>query len=273
MGVVGEPKLARDRKRPKSGNYYIYWTDEERGSLEKSLRTKDRAIACEKFEEWKLLNLGQTVARRAEDVKIAEVLRYYEKIKRTDVSAPERISDVLKALTPYWGNKPVSAVNKLSCIRYREERESIYAAKRPARAPLSPNTVRRELAVLSAAIKVANDDGLINRQVTVHRPREVPVDVPYFTCTQALRLIRVAPKVKRARQYLQLFLILGFLTGDEKSHYFRCGGVMSICRRASSTGILRIAFQQKKNVRRAQFRLACISISVGNAPVSRTMIS
>lgn len=86
----------------------------------------------------------------------------------------------------------------------------------PSREPLSSNTVRLELAVLRAALVVATKDNLIDREVTVFLPAEVPSNVVQFSCSEAIALLRLAWRIRRARHHLRLFLLIGFLTGSRK---------------------------------------------------------
>lgn len=214
--LVGSPKLARDRKRPATGSYYIYWTDGERGSCEQSLRTTDIRDAQVKFELWLRENRGEHVPRSIVDVTIDEVLEHYAAIQRPKVNAPERIDYASSALLGYWHGKPVATVNRLSCLQYEEHRNRAHGRRWPDRNPISQNTIRRELAVLAAALNVASDDRLIDQRMTVFRPEEVRSDVEYFTCAEAIALLRLAWRVRRARRHLRLFLIIGFLTGRRK---------------------------------------------------------
>lgn len=206
----------RDRKRRNDGNFYIYWTDSEFGSREKSIGTPDPIHAEKLFELWVRENRGEQVPRLSRDVTVEDVLEHYAVIQRPKVSAPDRIDYAIKALRSYWKGKPVSAVNRLSCAKYEAFRREAYQQLWPNRDSLSPNTIRRELAVLAAALNVAKDDNLIDREVTVFRPLEVPSDVEYFTCDEALDLLRLSWCVRRARSHLRLFLLIGFLTGRRK---------------------------------------------------------
>jgi integrase len=77
------------------------------------------------------------------------------------------------------------------------------------------NTVRRELAVLRAAINYAHRCGRITRPVAVELPDRPESRVRWLTREQAARLI-LASRTKQARLYMPLFVLMGLYTGRRK---------------------------------------------------------
>lgn len=214
--VVGEPYLKRDRKNRTSGNYYIYWTDSIEGSKEKTTNTTVYAKANKKFVHWQKSNIGVSVAATIDDVMLGEILDHYLDDRLPKVSDPDRITYSDVALRPFWAGKTVATVSRITCKEYEEYRFDFYEKKWPNREPLSINTIRRELGSLSAALRMAYKDRLFDTEVFVSRPPEQTADIEYFKCNEALSLIRLAGRMNRAKNHLQLFLQIGFLTGRRK---------------------------------------------------------
>jgi integrase len=79
----------------------------------------------------------------------------------------------------------------------------------------SQNTIRRELAVLQAAINYAHRNGRITRAVAVTLPAKPPSKERWLTKREASLLLR-ASRTEKARLYLPIFILLGLYTGRRK---------------------------------------------------------
>jgi integrase len=113
------------------------------------------------------------------------------------------IGCAINVLAPFWQGRTVGEVTKQTCKFYGKER---------ARAP---NTVRRELSVLRAAINFAYEEGTITRPVHVELPEPPASRKRWLTRDEAARLVR-ASRTPSARLYLPLFILLGIYTGRRK---------------------------------------------------------
>lgn len=216
--VVGEPTLRRDRKRPKcqKASYYIYWTDSIEGSKEKSTGTNIYSEALRVFDKWRLRKIGVVSSRVISEVFLDEVLEYYHNAQISRSKSVERLESSMKRLTPYWGDRPASVVNTATIKDYEKYRFALHDELYPNAETISINTIRRELVDLRSALNRAKKDRLIDREVFVELPAEVKKGVEYFSCEDAIGLLRMSPRVRRARYHLPLFLWIGFLTGRRK---------------------------------------------------------
>ncbi|HEY8604517.1 site-specific integrase [Tsuneonella suprasediminis] len=197
-----EPKLEIDRKNP-VGNYYIYWTENGR-SREKSTGTRDRGEAELRKAEWLIGREKPKGPKEPGQVLIAEVLNNYMVKRLPKVVDRERIQYAVSAMLPFWRDRYVDDITEGSCDDYLAWRKR------------APETMRRELGVLAAAINRAFRDGLISRRITVFRPPPVEGRIRFLECHEAVKLVRAAARVERAAGHLPLFLAIGLLTGQRK---------------------------------------------------------
>lgn len=220
MGVViGEPQLRRNRKDSKNpkASYYIYWTDSIDGSKEKSTRKCKYAEAARVYNTWRLKNVGIITSRPISEVLLEELLDYYRDAQIDRNKSVARLDSSIKRLAPFWGQRPASVIGTATIKDYEIYRFDLHDKLFPNAETISINTVRRELVDLRSALSRAWKDRLIDQQVFVELPSEIKRGVEYFSCTEAIGLLRVSNKVRRARHHLPLFLWIGFLTGRRKA--------------------------------------------------------
>ena len=113
------------------------------------------------------------------------------------------IGCAIEALTPYWEGRTVAEVTKQTCKLYSSCRDR------------SPNTIRRELSVLRAAINLAHADGHITRPVHVELPKLPEARKRWLKREEAAPLIR-ASRTSMGRLHIPLFILLGLYTGRRK---------------------------------------------------------
>ena len=94
----GPPRLIRDRKRPKDGNCYIYWTERGR-SRERSCGTADREEAELVFAEWKLTRQCPERAVDPRQFNITDAISHYLTNRMDRVVDPERLGNAAKPIT------------------------------------------------------------------------------------------------------------------------------------------------------------------------------
>src|SRR5262249_707380 len=134
---------------------------------------------------------------------VTDILTDYATQRAPKVEAPRVIGCAIDALTGFWQDRTVVDVTPHTCGRYGEWRCR------------SQNTVRRELAVLQAAINYAHKCGRITRTVAVTLPAKPPSKERWLTRRAAALLLR-APRPQQARLYLPIFILLGLYTGRRK---------------------------------------------------------
>jgi hypothetical protein len=134
---------------------------------------------------------------------VTDVLGYYARERGPVVSAPEVMGRAIELLTRFWQGRVISEVRPETCRRYGEKRGR------------STGTVRRELAVLQAAVNHAYRNGMLIRSVHVQLPKSPPPRDRWLTRQEAARLLR-ASRTDQARLYMPLFILLGLYTGRRK---------------------------------------------------------
>lgn len=150
-----------------------------------------------------------------------QVLTIYSREHAPSAADPERIGYAVQALAPYWAELPVSDVKGEACRRYlasRTKRRRIPGSAPPTYedVPVSPATVRRELATLAAALAHCHREGYLQSAPSVWLP---PMSAPrevYLSRSEVARLIRAARRDPRAKRHLPLFILIGFYCGRRK---------------------------------------------------------
>lgn len=186
-------KPARLYQRPDSGDWIIRDGD-------RTLRTGAGAGEREKAERALADYIAQRLPDRAgparlEEITVGEVLARYAEERGPQIAAPQTLAWSIRALAPFWGDQPVSAVIGSVCRRYVGQRG------------VAPATARRELGVLQAALNHAAREGLILVAPRVTLPASSPPRTRWLTRGEMRRLLRAAaPHVRR-------FAIIAALTG------------------------------------------------------------
>lgn len=201
--LPGEPKLAIDRKDPQ-GNYYIYYTDGAGRSREKSTFTRDRREAELYKAEWLIGRERPKSDPDPDEVLIIDALNYYMVKKLPKATDPDRIRNAVKAMLPFWADRYISEITEDTCDEYVEWRDR------------ANETVRRELGVLSTAVKRYADDGYVSKRVKVYKPDSEDGRIRWLEFHEALRLYRAARKSRKASGHLPFFILIGVLTGQRK---------------------------------------------------------
>lgn len=166
--------MARPRKwlaptvvgRP-DGGHDIVWRDEEAGRIRRtSLGTKDPVEAQARFAAWvaERANLGSLVGNGG--LTVRGVLDDYrrEHVETRNV-ATSRQYDVLRILDRYFGDLPVSKLTVPASRQYADARRSGALGR-----VVCDATIRRELAILNAALRHAQRWGRIERAPVMELP-------------------------------------------------------------------------------------------------------
>jgi integrase len=182
--------------------YYICWTENGR-SRERSTGTADREQAEIVFAEWMQVRGRKHGPSDPAKTLITDALTDYANERGPKVAAPRVIGCAIDALAGFWQGRKIVEVTPLTCSQYGDWRCR------------SENTVRRELAVLQAAINWGFKNGKLTRPVAVTLPAKPESRKRWLTKQEAARLLR-ASRTEKARLYLPLFILLGLYTGRRK---------------------------------------------------------
>lgn len=131
----------------RDGTYYAVWS-ESRRSKRKSMGTKDRAVAEQRFAQWLLLggHRDNTPNDLRAALTAAELWAVYEeKHVKTEMAAPRTADYSWRNLKAHFGDMTVDAVDQTSVDDYVYKRTTGAVGVRSV-----PGTVRRELAALRA---------------------------------------------------------------------------------------------------------------------------
>lgn len=187
---------------------------------------------------------GETVRSKRDpaQVGVAEVLALYAMERAPELAAdPVSTAGFIKHLTAWWGGKYLIEVKRSTCKDYVEHRcaqEAGGAARREAPRLVSPQTARRELETLSAAIGYWHAEDTLTTRPKVWLPEKPESPRDALTRAQAARLLMAArgyritgekhpsgrPKWIRLRDsgpanraHLKRFIVLGYYVGSRSA--------------------------------------------------------
>ena len=148
---------------------------------------------------------------------------YVERLRQEGGRNIERKQQQLEqALTPYFGDKPLSQIATFDIERYKKYRSGQQIRSRKKlkagdRHPtVKPSTINRELATLSHLLNKAAEWGWIERSYAkVRKLKEDTGRIVYLTAEQAEALLKAA-KADQNRQ-IYPFILIGLRTGMRKS--------------------------------------------------------
>ncbi|WP_051511351.1 tyrosine-type recombinase/integrase [Skermanella stibiiresistens] len=217
--------------------FYIVWSDAGR-KCERSTGTPDIGVAEGCFRAFLEARADAAKAanqangpRRPDQMSVADVLDIYGREHAPQTAAPARIGYAIDALLPFWAELAVSDIKGETVRQYMRFRRDRFAAREaervteqtargrlppPART-LSDATVRRELVMLSAALKYCNEEGHLINPPTVWLPEKgVPRD-RHLSRSDIARLLWAARKSARSRTHLTLYILIAFYTGARRN--------------------------------------------------------
>lgn len=154
---------------------------------------------------------------------------HYGQEKAPSLASKELIAYSISALLPYWADMKVNAIKGETCRAYYRQRRAALTAQFPSRAAkalLSPvdgegsaafdNTIRRELATLSAALSHCKTEAHIIDPPAVWLPPGRRAKEKWLTRSQAAALIRAARNNPKSKHHLPLFILIGLYMGQRK---------------------------------------------------------
>lgn len=207
------PKLRPNTKR--RGTFYIYWTDANGRSRERSTGTRDRAEAHQAFAEW-LTERDDGPAwngpRRAAQATIADVLAMYAaEHAATEIVSRETVRFSIQALLGWWGERTCDHVKPETCRAYVRARVAEGRKQ---------STAGRELAILRAAFGHALKNGKLVDRPFVELPSRSPGRDRWLTRDEAAHLLWESRRDRLARGHLPLFILIALATGARPAAIF-----------------------------------------------------
>jgi integrase len=127
---------------------------------------------------------------------VGEAVTYYLKAK-ADILSLKRAEVAWKAAKPFWNAMPIARVDKVAAEDYRDHRKHCKAI-----------TVRNELAVIRAALNLAEKDKLLTKAPFIPMPKLPTKTIRHLTRDQFRKLLDGA-----SAPHIQLFMKLGIATG------------------------------------------------------------
>lgn len=137
-------------KKDKKGVWYVHWTENRIGKRV-STRTPDMARAREFFATW--LTVAGTSPEPGSDLTLADVWsEYLKKHVRVRLASDKTACDIWKNLEPHFGRLPADGLTQNEADNYLAKRTSGKLGRL-----VLPQTVRKELAYLGAAVRFCAD--------------------------------------------------------------------------------------------------------------------
>ena len=143
-----------------------------------------------------------------ERMMIGDVLALYITEHAPSTADPLRLTYAVDALSPFFGDLPVSSIKGATCRRYSKSRG------------VSSGTVRRELGCLRAALVYCESEGYLTHAPAVWLPEKPESKDRWLTRNEAAKLLRAARAEPKAR-HLCRFILLALYTGTRKTAILR----------------------------------------------------
>lgn len=170
------------------GKYYAVWRQD--GETKRvSLRTKDRDVARQRFEDLKITPTAETVG---------DIITAYFNDKKELASYPSMV-EAWKNLKPHFAHLRADQVTRLLCRAYAEDRR---------RKDIRDGTIIKELGVIRAAINWHTP----NSPAQFEMPAQPAPKDRYLTRTEYLSLLDGC-----AAPHIRLYVILALSTAGRQS--------------------------------------------------------
>jgi integrase len=164
-------------------------------------------------------------------VAVADALAVYSEKHAPTTKRPDLIGSAALKLAEFFGSKNCAAINASTCIDYvawrsaqKDARGKIDSGKR-----VSPSTARRELVVLSAALRWCWREGKLDRPIPVTLPAQSEPRERHLTRAEAAQLLWGALGFDdsgkrhpfRINRHLARFILIGIYTGTRHDAILR----------------------------------------------------
>jgi len=164
-------------------------------------------------------------------VAVADALAVYSEKHAPTTKRPDLIGSAALKLAEFFGSKNCAAINATACTDYvawrsaqKDARGKIDFSKR-----VSPSTARRELVVLSAALRWCWREGKLDRPIPVTLPAQSEPRERHLTRAEAAQLLWGALGFDdsgkrhpfRINRHLARFILIGIYTGTRHDAILR----------------------------------------------------
>lgn len=190
----------------------------------------ERELADYIASKWSAPPDAASRRRDPAQVLVAEVLALYAHERAPALASdPKSTAGFVKHLAAWWGDKRLSDVRRSTCQAYVQHRTGQTNSRAKEGRPISDQTARRELEVLSAAIGYWHGEDKLSARPEVWLPPKPESPRDALTRAQAARLLRaamgwrwIAPEsrwerrggsARANRAHLRRFLLIGLYTG------------------------------------------------------------
>lgn len=195
----GQPKLIRRNDSP----YWFIYTPPGEGRRQSRFSTgeTDYSQAERVFAQWTLERKKPQLAP-LDEIRVADMLTRYAEHKKSDATVQYN----MKHLQPYFKDMRVSHICNQVCREYAEKRQAEKATlgKDKSKRFISPQTVRRELSTLSAAMGFARREGYIKEAPYIEKPPAAQPRQRWLTYEEFNRLLEAAAGNHKLCLFLQL---------------------------------------------------------------------
>jgi len=183
---------------PKTGDWRIFKSDGTRRRLPLRGSSAFEAANQALTDELILERLGSSAPRPTDSTPVMDLVYRYAEAKADGVAKPQLIADAIEALSPFWISKTAAEINRASCGDYTKWRMKGGLRKHHlktratsmSKATISQSTARRDLTTLRAAVKFAQEDGiLLGTMPTVVLPEETPARDRSLTRSEAAMIL------------------------------------------------------------------------------------
>lgn len=188
------PRLYLRRRAGRAPVYVVLQT----GQPERSTGTAHLPSAQRALAEIIMGGGGESATRTPDQMRIADALAVYARDHLPTTKDPARGDHAIRALDAFWGHLPVSAIKGATCRRYGAQRGA------------ATGTIRRELTVLSAAVRFCEAEGHLTTAPRVTLPARPETPQRALTRAEAAKLLAAA---RGKAPHVARFILVSLYTG------------------------------------------------------------
>lgn len=191
--------------------YYLYWTEDGR-QRRRSTGTEDLRAAQRQLAALTLkldAGINSSGPKQPESYAIAKTLEIYLRERAGALKSAKLQIASAEKLIKFFGDATVDHVTKASINAYIRSRRSTPGLK--GRLSIADATIRRELAVLQAALNHCAREGLLTRAPYVHLPKQGPGRSTWLDHEEAAILLD-----SMGEPHVRLFSEIALYTGARK---------------------------------------------------------
>jgi len=165
-----------------------------------------------------------------DQVLIADILAEYGDVHGPKTRRPDLIGYAISKLLDFFGDKTAASITRAACNAYVEWRvKQVHARASLHKKPIKSSTARRELIVLSAALRWCWKEGKIDRPIAISLPPQAGPRERHLSRSEVAALLagalgwdqRGVRYRSRINRHLARFILLGLYTGTRHDAILR----------------------------------------------------